>query len=297
MAIRAATEDDVDVMVELATASRFAHHAWEPELWALGGTDHALHAVALSKQLADDAAITLVWSAATGDTVAAWVRAAPGSTSGTWVVQDFAVAASVEWRHSGAALLVALSARVAGAGGSRILLAAPHADHERGEVLASVGPQLVATVLQRATGARGDTPPEGVRAHVGADADDVARLLVGTDPVGDSLGARGGGGTTAEGLVVDDGHGVVAAAAVRPVRRVGVTRAGRRIGIVEPLEVGPDASWDDAGRRLLEGVEWLANGRGEEHLLVPCAIGAVPKAAMLESAGYRHALDVWCLGV
>jgi hypothetical protein len=99
----------------------------------------------------------------------------------------------------------------------------------------------------------------------------------------------------AEGLVVDDGHGVTAVAALRPARRLAITRAGGRFGVVEPFALAHGAAWDDVGDRLMAGVEWLAAGRSEEHLLVPCAVDDVAKGRLLDELSFGWPLDVWSL--
>jgi hypothetical protein len=134
-----------------------------------------------------------------------------------------------------------------------------------------------------------------VRAYVGADTDDAARLTTGIDPIAECLGASGGDSMPAEGLVVDDGHGVTAVAALRPARRLAITRAGGRFGVVEPFALARGAAWHDVGDRLMAGVEWLAAGRAEEHLLVPCAVDDIAKGRLLDELSFGWPLDVWSL--
>jgi hypothetical protein len=294
MAIRAANLDDVGSMVDVATASRFAHQAWEPELWALAGADHSLQAVILGSHLTDDGAVTLVSASARDGDIDGWIRAI-ASARGEWVVEDFAVGAAPEWRHAGRGLLVAMAARARADAASRLLVPCPRADVPRALMLQDAGLTRTASVRHRVVGPRTADPPDGVRAYVGADTDDAARLTLSLDPMADCLGATGERSMPTEGLVVDDGHGVVGVAALRPARRLAITRAGGRFGVVEPFELDHGVAWDDVGDRLLAGIAWLAAGRSEEHLLVPCAVDAVSKARLLDELSFGWPLDVWSL--
>ena len=109
------------------------------------------------------------------------------------------------------------------------------------------------------------------------------------------LGANGGSSMPTEGIVVDDGHGVSAVAALRPARRHAITRAGGQFGVVEPFALARGADWGDVGDRMMAGVEWLAVGRSEEHLLVPCRDRLVAKARLLDELSFGWPLDVWSL--
>lgn len=65
--------------------------------------------------------------------------------------------------------------------------------------------------------------------------------------------------------------------------------------MVEPFSLANGAAWDGVGDRLMAGVEWLAAGRPEEHLLVPCAVDAIEKARLLDELSFGWPLDVWSL--
>jgi hypothetical protein len=294
MAIRVANVEDVGSMVDVATASRFAHQAWEPELWAISGADHSLQSVVLGSHLADDGSYTLVSAPLATTELDGWVRAFACSPT-TWVVEDFAVSSASAWRHAGRGLLVAMAARARVAGAMRLLVPCPRADVPRASMLREAGLAQIVSVRHRVVGTRPAEPPSGVRAYVGADTDDAARLTTALDPMAECLGATGGAAMPAEGLVVDDGHGVIAVAALRPARRLAITRAGARFGVVEPFALAHGAAWGDVGDRLMAGIEWLASGRSEEHLLVPCGVDDIAKGRLLDELGFGWPLDIWSL--
>jgi hypothetical protein len=294
MAIRVANIEDVGSMVDVATSSRFAHQAWEPELWALSGADHSLQSVVLGSHLADDGSFTLVSEPLATTELDGWIRAFACSST-TWVVEDFAVSTAAAWRHAGRGLLVAMAARTRIVGAIRLLVPCPRADVPRSSMLQEAGLVQIVSVRHRVVGPRPAEPPAGVRAYVGADTDDAARLTTGLDPMAECLGATGGTAMPAEGLVVDDGHGAIAVAALRPARRLAVTRAGARFGVVEPFALAHGAAWTDVGDRLMAGIDWLAAGRSEEHLLVPCGVDDVAKGRLLDELSFGWPLDVWSL--
>ncbi|HKY16059.1 MAG TPA: hypothetical protein VJM33_14125 [Microthrixaceae bacterium] len=294
MAIRPATSDDVDSMVDVAAASRFAHQAWEPELWASLSSEVGLQPVLMRAHLASGRSVSLV-SESHGE-VDGWIRARPTVDRRSWVVDELAVTDARHWHTTGRALLVAIAGRARGAGAGGLHLATPRADVARVVMLEESGLAPVAAVRHRVIGNRPEQPPKGVRALVEADIAEVDLLLDGSPRVAESLGAGPDDGGDQHGLVVDDGVGVGAVAIVRSTdRRATPVVGGRAVAVAEPMSVGAVDDWTTTGDRLLEGVEWLAARRGVRHVLVPCALGDSEKERALDLRSYGWPLDVWCL--
>ena len=149
----------------------------------------------------------------------------------------------------GRALLVALAAKARGLAASWVGL--PDATRRPGPSRGALERRAGAGRRDRATDGSSAPPtiPRGVRAYVPADADEVARLTAGTRPLAPGL-VPGAGRT--DGLVVDDGNGVIGVAVVRrggPQQRDAGDDAGRGRGrAVRGRRRTP--SWPDVGERL-----------------------------------------------
>src|SRR6478735_5306649 len=135
--IRTANLDDVDSMIDAATASRFAFTGWDGELWRTDASGAATNQLLLRAQLGSDADVTLL--AERDGRVLGWGRAVHSHGTEPWTVADLAVSADAEWLTIGRALLVALASKARAGAASGLVVPSPHADRARAELLSDAG--------------------------------------------------------------------------------------------------------------------------------------------------------------
>jgi hypothetical protein len=201
-----------------------------------------------------------------------------------WSVDEFHVAHPREWSTVGRSLLVSLASRAAASGVDLVLIRAEPDEQSKRATLERTGLVRAGWVRRKQVGARPSAPPEGVRALVDADADEVGPLLAAAAAhLGPTTPAHTG---AAVGLVVDDGDGPVGVAVISPGSVTGEM-------VVDPLVLRDGSSWPVVGERLTDGVEWLAASRGDNSVVVPCGPGEGLKESLLTVLGYELTDEWW----
>jgi GNAT superfamily N-acetyltransferase len=298
------SEEDLDAVADLAQSARLLEASWQPQLWSPSSGARGVHPLVLRRQL-DGGLPALVAEERSGALVGAILPTEPPGcdrpgAGSAWAVDDFFVASPTRWRTTGRALLVALAGRAAAAGVDRIVVSCGGSDDELRHVLDRAGLTPSGWVRVRDLVAPRGAAPVGVRRATPGDAAAVTALLARAASHDHTLrppppGAAGR--EWADVLVLDD-HGVVGVAVVGPSLPPPPGHEPRRgTTLAEPVVLDDRADWTNDGARLVRGVEWVATGRDDAQVVIPCGPEESRMDEELGSAGYAIRLEWWTLDV
>ena len=142
--IRAATQDDLPRLLDLACQRRADYALAQPRFWRPAADAVERQRPYFARQLADERIIALVHeqdNAVNGFAIGVLTAAPPvvDPSGDTCLVDDFVVADPADWATVGAALLAAMRARALALGAVQLVVISGHHDAPKRAMLAASG--------------------------------------------------------------------------------------------------------------------------------------------------------------